>query len=297
VLSSLIRNLAATGADLFAIHGKVPAFPGWQAGASCDPVVLEGQRQRFGAHCGFGWALTPGIVVSDSDESRNQRGLDDFKRLDGRDPRDIATPTATSPTGGLHNLWATGGRSFKNIRIKGTAIDIKTVGGFIVVPDVIDGIGNGREWLPGRAPWEMPLAPAPAWMDEALRRETIRSPAAVPAPDGPPSDEERGQARAMLKRACDRIREASCGERDTTRHRECFTVGGLVGRGDLDEAEAFEALLAAAREMQARGHGWHDLERRVAASLAAGIKRPLPLSEIDQWMRHWCARLKGQVHA
>jgi hypothetical protein len=51
-------------------------------------------------------------------------------------------------------------------------------------------------------------------------------------------------------------------------------MGGLVGRGDLDEATAYTALLGAARTMAAYRGPWRDLEKRVAHSLKAGRDRP-----------------------
>jgi hypothetical protein len=291
MLSHLILNLIDRGHRLFPIDGrKVPMIKGWQTLASCDRAALEAWRQHW-AHCGFGLCLSEDLVVTDYEMRIGENGLADFRRLHGCDPHDVITPFATSPTGGGHLYWATNGRRYKNARLPGTSIDCKCKGGFVGVPDVIDGIGNGRQYL--RTPWEVPLLPAPAWLDVALReQEPTRLPAAMPMPLSDDPDARR-QGRAALKQACRRIVAAQPGERDNVRHRECYTIGGLIARGDVDEKEAFDALLDASLKMQAKGHGWRDLERRVAASLAAGIKRPLPLSEIEQWMRHW----RGQIHA
>jgi hypothetical protein len=266
MLSHLILSLLDTGAPLLPINGKVPAIKRWRAGASRDPSVLEDYRRQFGSHIGFGWALTLGIVVTDSDESHGQHGLLDFQRLDGRNPREVETPTATSPTGGLHHYWATGGHAYRNVRLPGTAVDIKTVGGFVAVPDVIDNIGNGRTWL--RAPWDMPMALAPPWVDAALRQEPTRSP--TETPDLPPSESDRDFAREALARACARIAFAPGGTQDSTRHRECFFIGLQVARGAIDRDEALAALVRAALAMPTYGLPWRDLERRVEKSLAAG---------------------------
>jgi hypothetical protein len=262
----LIIDLLDHGTRLFPTDGrKVPLIRGWQGLASCDSRVVDDWRRQW-AHCGFGWALPPAVVVTDLDMHVGENGIADFQRLDGRDPRDIATPTSTSPTGGLHMLWATGGRSFKNIRIPGTAIDVKCKGGFVVVPDVINGIGNGREWL--RAPWDTLLAPAPAWLDVAVRREPTLSPAEQP--DLPPLEHDEEYAREALARACIRIAYAPCGEQDRTRNAECFFIGLLAGRGLLDRDEALARLTRAALAMPTYGAPWRKLEERTEKSFAAG---------------------------
>jgi hypothetical protein len=150
MLCHLIRALLDHGANLIPIDGrKVPLIKGWRELASSDPSTVEGWRRQW-PYCGFGWTLPAAIVVTDLDMKCGQNGIADFRRIDRRDPHEVVTPTSTSPTGGLHLYWATAGRSFKNIRLPGTSVDIKCKGGFIGVPDIIDSIGNGREWLPGR---------------------------------------------------------------------------------------------------------------------------------------------------
>jgi hypothetical protein len=217
-------------------------------------------------------------MVADADMTRGQHGIADLERLAGCPLSDIATAIARTTTGGAHVVYATGGRRYRNVRIPGTAIDVKCEGGYVVLPTP----NNGRTWL--KPLLGASLLPAPAWLDAALRTETTR-PMAVSPRQLTDDPWVRQQALKALRRACERIVVAQPGERDNVRHRECYTVGGLIGRGDLDEAEAHQALLAASLEMQAKGHGWHDLEKRVAASLAAGIERPLPLSDIDRLMR------------
>ena len=266
VLSDLILNLLDLGHRLFPIDGrKVPMIKGWLVRATCSRAGLEAWRRQW-PYCGFGWALPPTIVVTDLDMKVGENGVADFMRLDGRDSRDIATPTSTSPAGGLHLAWSAGESSFKNVRIPGTAIDIKTAGGFVGVPDIIDGTGNGREWL--RPPWSTPLLPAPAWLDNALKWQPTLSPAEQP--DLPPLEYDEKFAREALARACIRIAYAPCGEQDNTRNAESFFIGLLVGRGVLDRDEALAALTRAALAMPTYGKPWRDLEERVEKSLEAG---------------------------
>jgi hypothetical protein len=71
----------------------------------------------------------------------------------------------------------------------------------------------------------------------------------------------------------------------------CFYAGGLVARGDLDYATAFDSLLAAARAMPVHREPWRNLETRVARSIESGMAAPLPLSETEQWVRDFRARM------
>jgi hypothetical protein len=52
----------------------------------------------------------------------------------------------------------------------------------------------------------------------------------------------------------------------------------LIGHGVLNEAEAYAALVRAAKAMPAYRDPWRDLEKRVKNSLQAGIgqARPTP---------------------
>jgi hypothetical protein len=92
-------------------------------------------------------AISPEIVVADTDMHVGENGIDDFIRLEGCDPREVVTPTALTPSGGVHNLFAANGRRYKNGRLPGAAICVKANVGFIALPEeYADGTTNGRQW-------------------------------------------------------------------------------------------------------------------------------------------------------
>jgi hypothetical protein len=179
-------------------------------------------------------------------------------------------------------------KAYKNqVAIAGTGIDTRAEGGYVVLPLP----GNGRQWLReliGADDGLAHLLPAPAWLDVALRKAPL-----VLAPRRALTAVvwAQRQGRAALERACARIVAAPCGAQDSTRHAQCFYVGGLAARGDLDYAEAYAALLGAAHAMPAYREPWRNLEERVARSIEAGIGRPLALSETESWMRDFRARM------
>jgi hypothetical protein len=261
--------------------------------ASSDPGMIEAWLQKWG-HCEFGWAAPAGVVVVDLDMKHGKNGFRDFRDRAGCDPHDVLTPMASTPSGGLH-LFYKAAKPYKNaVAIDGAGIDTRTEGGYVVLP-LPD---NGREWL--RPLIGATLLPAPAWLDIALRKAP--SPRAPRAPLmlaprsalAPASSDSWAQRKAQseLERACAKIVAAACGAQDSTRHAQCFYIGGLIARGDLGYEEAFAALLEAACAMPVYRDPWHNLDARVARSIESGIERPLALSETERWVREFRARMR-----
>ena len=246
---------------------KTPLTPHGLRDASGDPAVIEGWGRRW-PFADWGWALAAAVVAIDIDVKPGRNGYQDFRYLQGCDPRDVMTPSASTPAGGMHLFYAAAKPYRNRVAIDGTEIDLRADGGYVVLP----GHRNGRWWINKLR--TTPLAPAPAWLDCALKDRTsppdfscARSLASEPL--------EREQALAELERACSTIICAPCGEQDNTRHQQCFYVGCLIRRGDLDYATAFLALVAAARAMPTYRNPWRNLDERVARSIKAGMVRPL----------------------
>jgi hypothetical protein len=84
-------------------------------------------------------------------------------------------------------------------------------------------------------------------------------------------------ARAGSRDVEARLRQNHRCAQERIRHRECFNIGGIIGRGDLDYATAFTALVAAAYAMPTYRDPWRNLDERVARSIKAGMVR-LPFS-------------------
>jgi hypothetical protein len=294
-------SYAAAGLGLFPVSAcRAPLTAHGSKDASSNPEVIKAWRRKW-AHCEFGWAVPAGVVVVDVDRKNGKDGYSDFRDRAGCDPHSVATPQATTPSGGLHLVYAAT-KTYRNlVGIEGTGIDTRTQGGYVVLPLP----GNGREWLRqliGADGAVATLLPAPAWLDCALRQApSTRAPlvlapgaALVPASSDPWAQKN---ARAQLERACAKIVAAAPGTQDSTRHAQCFYIGGLIARGDLGYEEAYAALLEAARAMPAYRDPWRNLETRVARSLEAGIGQPLALSETESWVRRFRARMSSKQPA
>ena len=199
--------------------------------ATTDLLVIEAWWGKW-PHAEPALAVPANMLVVDIDVKHGKHGFDDFKRLAGCDARDVITPQSTTPSGGMQVFYAAS-KSYKNaVAIGGTGIDTRTEGGYVVLPSD----ANGRQWL--RPLIGVSLLPAPAWLDCALKRApSTRAPLTL-APRSalvlPSSDSwAQKKAQAQLERACAKIIAAPCGAQDSTRHAQCFYIGGLIARGDL----------------------------------------------------------------
>jgi Bifunctional DNA primase/polymerase, N-terminal len=268
------RGYAALNLQIFPVSpNKRPLCPHGLRDATNDLSIIAGWMQRW-AHCDWGMALPASVVVADLDIKPGRNGFADFERLEGRSPHDVLTPRATTPSGGRH-LYFQALKPYKNaVGILGTAIDVRSAGGYTILPDLPGPGGNGRVW---EEPLSTPMLDAPGWLDCAVKHDRPQFNSTDPRPPGaaPPGDPKaRALSLTTLAIACSKIVAARRGTRDNVRHMQCFYVGGLVGGGALDEATALHALLEAARAMVGADE-FHDLEKRVRKSLEAGMAHPL----------------------
>ena len=226
------------------------------------------------------WAVPPDVVVVDLDTKKGANGLLDFAVRHGMVADKVETPQATTPTGGRHLLFDAGGRIFKNTaRVHGAAIDLRTEGGYIVLP----GPGNGRQWA---KPLATPLAPAPAWLPE--KEEVEERPVGEAKPF---SGEATPYARQSLNLACQAITSAPDGSQERTLNAEALGIGQLVAGGEIDQASAASALIAAGLQMTNYDPRrlWTEgaIRQKVARAMRDGAKSPRnsPSNEIDDETR------------
>ena len=211
----------------------------------------------------IGWAVPADIVVLDLDVGAGIDGFRDFIECVGVSPDEIPTPKASTPRGGLHMVCAANGVAYKNgVRINGAAIDVRTAGGYIIVPRP----GSGREWVTTPTG---PIAPVPDFVPKRRRDPSPPPPAAAAL-----SGKTTPYAQAALDSACKAIGTARNGEQEATLNRECFSIGGLIGVGILDKEAAISRLAEAAFRMPAYAEPWGDLAAKVRRSVDEGMRRP-----------------------
>ena len=186
------------------------------------------------------------IVVLDIEAD----GFADFEKCEGKPADDIETPAASTAKGGRHLYYAANGRFYRNTVKFGGKMDTRTSGGYVVLPAP----DNGRHWI---KPLTVPFAPAPigyrglSQRTIARRAETVRRQYTLCA----------GRARERLFH----IETAPNGEQGDTLRRECFSMGGYVGGGELDKEATIAALTEAALKMPVydKRRPWRGLDRRV----------------------------------
>ena len=256
---------AAAGMRVFPISAnKKPLAKHGVKDASTGEAAIRAWWTRQ-PHAGVAWAVPAEIVVADLDCKRGDNGVKDFTAHEGAHPDDVMTPQALTPTGGRHVIYAANGAVYRNnVRLNGSAIDLRTAGGYIALP----GPANGRAWI---KPLATPLAPAPRWIAPTAK-------ACGPAAARPFSG-ETPYARVALERACLAIEEAPNGAQEATLNKECFSIGGLIGAGELDVEAAISALWTAADAMPHYAEPWRDLEAKVRRAVADGMGRPRSTAE------------------
>jgi hypothetical protein len=127
--------------------------------ATTDPDLILALWKRW-PHAEIAWAVPAGVVVVDLDRKPGADGLKDFFEHEGIDADAFETAIAVTPSGGLHLVCDACGATYGNAgRVNGSAIDLRTAGGYIVLPCK----ANGRWWL---KPLSTPLAPAPSWVPQ-----------------------------------------------------------------------------------------------------------------------------------
>jgi putative DNA primase/helicase len=204
-----------------------------------------------------------GVVVLDIDVRTEGNGWDTLDTLGvSHHPE---TPTAHSPRGGCHLLFAWPGHHVKTIAGGlGPYLDIRGDGGSVILPP-----GPGRYWDPHLGP-DTSLALMPDWM---IIAEPTR-----PAADQRPIIKQRVSryAERRLDKAVENILNAPDGAQRDTLNREVYAVARLVAGGELPSALALEALQWSSRQMVSHDprRPWRDTDKLVNVAFLDGLRHP-----------------------
>ena len=228
---------AAAGMAVFPVGAnKKPLTEHGVKDATTDPDLIRAWWKRW-PHAEIGWAVPAGVVVADLDRKAGADGLRDFFEHQGIEADQVETPIAVTPSGGRHLVFDANGAPYRNgVRVNGSTVDLRTIGGYVVLPRA----GNGRWWI---KPLSTPLAPAPEWL-----------PMKPPEPPAGEAKPFRGEASPdALKRACHAIATAVNGAQETSLNNHCFHIGRRIGARQLAASAAIAALSGAAARMRSIG--------------------------------------------
>lgn len=274
------------------------AHPRFGIGVSCGPaglVVID--IDAHGAEPPARDRILPGIPIGeDVDLTGLANGfhtLAVLAALRGQpSPADDETTLRVqTPSGGRH-VWyrVTDGRRWLSSvgsstgRALAWQVDIRAHGSYIIAPGTTTHSGTYTALGEARRP-----APLPMWLAQELERtghlpaQIIPAPRSVPpraqqavlsAGGGRDRTEQTLSAVLAPVEACGRIAEGA-GFSDAL-NRAAYTLGGLVAAGRLPQAEAEQALKAAATA--ARPGQERRAEQIIRSGFAAGLKHPLHAS-------------------
>ena len=274
---------AAAGWAVFPVRpgAKVPAISDWENAATTDAGQI---REWWMARAwNIGLATGPsGLLVIDLDlpadlrpASRPVGSLRTLEELSAA--RGQLSPTSTytvrTPSGGLHLYFRQSvGAALRNTQgALGKLIDTRGHGGYV--------LAAGSRHTSGRTydiAVQEPVAPLPAWLDEALAPSPQVSHATrgrtVPAVGGRC---QQAYLRAVVDGECEAVVAAAVGQRHRTLLRAARRLGHWVGGGTLTETDARAALnAAAAGYIGVAGYTAGQVRRDISDGLVYGARRP-----------------------
>jgi hypothetical protein len=190
---------------------KFPLTDHGHLDAITDTAIITAWWQRYpNALVSVATGKASGIVVLDIDVRAEGSGWDSLDALGVSFHPE--TPTAHSPRGGCHLLFAWPGHYVKSkTNALGPHLDIKGDGGSVILPP-----GPGRWWDPDLGVDTL-LLPMPDWM---LVQTVVRKTSMRPSTTG-----LSRYAESALDSACRRMIAASAGEQEATLNAEAYAIG------------------------------------------------------------------------
>lgn len=236
---------------------------------------VEKVREMFAADdlC-IGMAVPDGFVIIDSDPRNGSD--DDMKALRREHGRGAFPRTLTARTGGGgEHRWyrCEDGAQLKSKLTHG--IDVKRPGkGYLIAPPSKSEQG-AYEWTDERDAVELP-----DWMHEALLKpEPVAREASDRDPVIPPFSDGTRYGEAAMSKELEELRDAREGGRNDALNKAAFSLGQLVGGGELLEAAVRDELWKAATD----DLGLPPSEAAVTldSGLLAGLQEPRNAPERD----------------
>ena len=267
--SKFARHAAKAGFRVFPLQPgrKLPAIKGWQEKAT----EREDEVDRFWAahpNANIGIATGGGLnlFALDIDGDEGRQSLVDLEQQHGSIPETVMVHTPR----GTHSYFYTPQRLRNSVGALGPGLDGRAEGGYVVGAGSVNGDGRRYRYAKGHSPDDVEIAEMPAWLIALLRKETrheggfsntFRVDAGVPS----------ARAAAALQREMADVRNAPKGTRNKLLNTAAFSMGQLVGAGEIGRAEVEAALSEAAL---AAGLEDDEIQATIESGLAGGRKQP-----------------------
>ncbi|HZV47857.1 MAG TPA: bifunctional DNA primase/polymerase [Thermodesulfovibrionales bacterium] len=237
---------------------KTPRTKNGLKNATCDIEQIkkwwtEYPEASIGLPCGE----VNGVWVLDIDMPDGLKSLAVIEKKNERIPK---TLTQRTGGGGVQYFWKWNGHEIRNSTSKlGKNIDVRGVGGYVILPPSSHPSGNQYEWIT-----KVASIVAPEWMSnlavKPIEQKQNNSNASVS------SYGQTALAGEMIK-----IAGAGEGTRNDTLNEAAFSLGQLVAGGELSIVEVEASLLGAAI-----GKGLHMKEARatIKSGIESGMQSP-----------------------
>lgn len=246
--------------------GKHPLVARGLHEASTDPSLIAGWWKRWPwANVGMATGARSGFVAIDVDWPDGVASLQVLQEELGSLP---ATLQANTGGGGLHLLFAhPGGLRNTTGRLAGCElalpnVDLRADGGALVAPPSLHVSGRRYRWVDA----SVPLAPAPSWLRDRPRAAAVPVPTTTAA-----AGSATGYGRAALRAELEKLLQAEGGGRNHALNAAAFSLGTLVGGGELAQDLVHHELANAAEVI---GLPAYEAERTIASGLHEGMRRP-----------------------
>lgn len=241
-----------------------------EATADADRVAAWWRRTPY-ANVAIATGAPAGFWVLDIDGPEGAAALAALEAAHGGLPETVEQSTGKGRH--LCFAWDPTAPEIRNSASKiGPGVDVRGAGGYIVAAPSIHPSGRTYQWRPGHSPWERTFAPAPGWLTEMA---TPPAPVEPSEPAPKPMLRQDGRAspygEAALTRACADVAGAPAGQQDLTLFWRSYSIGRLVGGGEIETAYAASALKAAGGQMRAARKPWSPKE--IGDKVERGLER------------------------
>jgi hypothetical protein len=259
-------------------RSKKPALPSWkeyQSRRATEDEIRAWWHSSPQANVGVVTGAISGIVVLDID---GEEGIKSLALL----PESQLLKTPTVKTGkGCHAYFRHPGGSVRNFARKLPGLDLRGDGGFVVAPPSIHESGAEYAFWEGFGP-ELPICEPPTSLMQLIVCDRERASAQVL--DFSTAPAQRASAAPLARyiieaidREVGRVTAADDGTRNDTLNKAAFSLGQLVGAGQISRGDVERRLFQAATRA-----GLAELEARrtIESGLTDGVAQPRDLSGV-----------------
>lgn len=247
---------------------KKPLIAGGFKNASTNPQqIREWWRRWPTASIGSPMGMATGMWCLDVDLPEGPRELEQLETTHG-----LLPATMEQRTGGggrqLFFSWPLDHEVRNSAKKLAHGLDVRGEGGYCILPPSGHPSGGTYTWPEGGE--DAPAAAAPLWLLDLIAPRPIKGDAS-PAKTSAKAESTTPYGRAALDAEVAKVANAVKGCRNHELNASAFTIGQLVGGGEVDRSEAEAALLTAAISV---GLPNREAEKTILSGIRAGEKEP-----------------------